>query len=292
MGSSKGNTNDNSASNSLASFEGAVGLKTLIKKWDTLSANLKHYRADLPILLPDLFVTAQSSSRVSELVYELAGYLREKKNLMDFYGDVPYFEFMFNYCKPDTPFSEIQRLMDEVNICAGFRNVYKGIVHIRIDEWTGHQDEQHFFEFLDYISENTVNWLVVLSVVGKKASDVSALESALSMFLRIEKITLKTLSTESYVNEAVKQIAKYDLELDESAMKLLGESIDILRKNKYFDSSYTIRLLCSDIVYGVYSGKIRKSGILTAEDLKDFAVDSPYIQRTLNKSGIKIGFTV
>ena len=274
---------------------GSKSLKTLIKKWDILSSNLSTYRSDDPILLPDLFVISQSRGRTSELVYGLSQYLRTHKNLMEFSGDVRYLEFMLNYCKPGEEFTEIRRLIDEISAAKGFRRDFKGIVHIQIDGWLGHQEESYFLDFLDYLAHNTSNWLVILSVIeGRKKEEVVALETVLSMVLRIEKISLKNLSAETYMKDVEDHLKDYDLELDEEARQLLHKSIEALRKNRYFDSSYTIKLFCRDIVYEVYSRKICRTHLLTAEDVKEFAADSQYIQRTLQKirGGLRIGYAV
>ncbi|MDO5132654.1 MAG: hypothetical protein Q4D81_06700 [Eubacteriales bacterium] len=276
----------------LINIEGAERLRELVDKWETLSANLERFPAKAPILLPDLFVVSESDYTTSRFVDALGDYLIAKKNLMEFYGDVPSFEFMLNYHKPGSEFSEIRRLNDEVSNSAGFRTFFRGIVHIKIDAWLGHQEEQHFIEFLDYLRENTSDWLIVLSVNEKDGQKVSSMESILSMFLRIEKIAMKTASTEALVEEVEALLALYDFRLDEGARELLTGSIDVLRENRYFDSSGTIRLLGSDIIYELYSHEIRKSPVLTAEDLKYFAPESEYIRRTLYKfQKRRIGFS-
>ena len=94
----------------------------------------------------------------------LSEYLTEKNDLMDFYGDVKYLEFMLNYCPSGEHFSELQRLMNEIDNAAGFRYEYRGIVYIDIDEWIGHFEEKHFVSFMEYLSDNSDSWLVVLSV--------------------------------------------------------------------------------------------------------------------------------
>ncbi len=276
----------------LMNLDEAKGLKELIGKWENLSANMEKYPANAPIILPDLFVTAKSASMVSRLVENLSGYLAFRSNIMDFYGDVRYFEFMLNYCCPEEDFNEIRRLMDEVITSAGFRSIYKGIVHIRIDAWLGHQEEQHFINFLDYLAENTGDWLIILSVSSGEDEKVMAMESVVSMFLRIQRIELNMPSTETYVAELEAMIGKYHFRLSEGAAALLAASVDVLKENRYFDSLYTMRLLCSDIVYEMYSGKPRSSMVLTEDDLKDFSSGSPYIRRTIKKmtDSRKIGF--
>ena len=268
----------------LKGFEEAEGLKELLGKWEILSANLEKEPVKAPILLPDLFVISESSHMTSRFVEALSSYLFEKKNLMEFYGDVRYFEFMMDYCKPEAQFSEFGRLMDEVKNCAGFRNVFKGLVHIDLTAWVGHQDEAHFINLLDYLAENTGDWMIILSLSASRRSFAGAMESVLSMFLRMERVELRTASTESYVEELSRMIGEYHFTLDDGARELLKESIDALKKSKYFDASYTMRLLCGDIVYELYSRAAREDRVLTAEDLAAFAKESPYISRSVQKA--------
>ena len=152
----------------LINFDGAQGLDRLIRKWAVLSSNLKTLPVNGPILIPDLFV-----------------YLIAQKNLLDFNGDIPCFEFMLNYCPPGAGFKELERLIDGISDCAGYRNEFRGIVHIKLDYWLGHQEEHHFIDLLDYLSENTFKWLIILSVSTKNEDKASAMESVLSMFLRL-----------------------------------------------------------------------------------------------------------
>ena len=84
----------------------------------------------------------------------------------------------------------------------------------------------------------------------------------------------------------------YGLSLDESGNTLLKESIDKLRKNKYFDGFHTIRLLSRDIVYYHFSLPDCGRTVLSAEDLSDFSATSDYMQRTIVKyeQNRKLGF--
>lgn len=275
-------------------WKDAEGMTELLLKWETLSANLGQYPPNAPILLPDLFVISPGASMTSRLIRDLSSYLQEKGNLMDFYGDVPCFEFLLNYCDRGEEFTELLRFMDEVKANAGFRNAFHGVIHIQMDAWLGHHESRHFLDFMDYLAENTSDWLIVLSVSSGKTEKIRAMEAMLSMFLRIEKITLHMPPTETYVAELERGIRKYGFRLDEGARELLRESIDVLKKNRYFDSSYSIKLLCSDIVYEAYSHEIRTSKVLTAEDLAHFSAGGEYIQRTLRKlrESRTIGFAV
>ena len=81
----------------LINFDGAQGLDRLIRKWAVLSSNLKTLPVNGPILIPDLFVVSHSNTMLSRMIDTLSSYLIAQKNLLDFNGDIPCFEFMLNY---------------------------------------------------------------------------------------------------------------------------------------------------------------------------------------------------
>ena len=274
----------------LIHFDGAHGLDRLVRKWAILSSKLKTLPVNEPVLLPDLFVVSHSDTMFSRMIDTLSSYLITQKNLMDFNGDVPYFEFMMNYCAPGAGFGELQRLIDGISDCAGYRNEFRGIVHIKLDYWLGHQEEHHFIDLMDYLSENTHKWLIILSVSTKNEGKADAMESILSMFLRIERITLHRASTSTYVSEIEDLLGDYGFALDDSARALLSESIDMLRGNRYFDSAGAVDLFGSDIIYELYARENMSGMTLSAADLQTFSKDSPYIQRTLQKVKKRIGF--
>ena len=149
-----------------------------------------------PIILPDMLWVAQSGVGKTNLLKLMAEYLSSQNNLMEFYGDVKFFEFLLNYCPPNEYFSELQRLIDEIDNAAGFRNEFKGIVHIDINEWLDHFEEKHFVSLMEYLSSNSDKWLIVLSVYSDKKDKIHNLNAFLSMYLRIEKITLSFPKTE------------------------------------------------------------------------------------------------
>ena len=274
----------------LINFDGAQGLDRLIRKWAVLSSNLKTLPVNGPILIPDLFVVSHSNTMLSRMIDTLSSYLITQKNLLDFNGDIPCFEFMLNYCPPGAGFKELERLIDGISDCAGYRNEFRGIVHIKLDYWLGHQEEHHFIDLLDYLSENTFKWLIILSVSTKNEDKASAMESVLSMFLRIERVTLHRASTTTYVGEIEDLLGDYGFSLDDSAKELLSASIDVLRGNRYFDSVGAVDLFGSDIIYELYSRNDMRPGVLSAQDLQTFSKDSNYIKRTLQKVKKRIGF--
>lgn len=277
-------------------FEEIINLKPakdfvrVLKKWDKLSDNLKNAN-NVPMILPDLLWVSKSGVGKTHLLKLLSEYLYSKKNLLDFCGNVKYFEFMLDYCSPEQKFVEIERMIKEVSIAAGFRNAYRGIVSVDIDEWLGHCEEKHFISFLEYLSSNSNDWLIVFNVVSDDATEIKKLESVLSMFFRIEKSNLKLPETEEFLQFIINRLGSYDLVLDDSAKELLLKTIEKLRENKYFDGYKTLVMLCQDIVYEFYSKSALSDNIISDSHLTEFAPESKYIARATWKveSKRKIG---
>lgn len=256
-------------------------VKKIVKRWDVLSANITTRPIDAPVLLPDMLWIAKSGVGKTVLLNLIAEYLALQGNLMEFYGDVKFFEFLLGYCSPRDQFSELQRLIDEVNNAAGFRSEFKGIIHIDINEWLDHFEEKHFVTFMEYLSAHSDKWLVVLSVYSENKTKLHNLNAFLAMYLRIERITLSLPKTANLFEYIERNLHDYGLSLDEGGKAVLFETIERLRKNKHFDGFKTIKLLCQDIVYKTFSNKTVDSFVLTAEAIEDFSADSEYVERMI-----------
>lgn len=256
----------------------AEDFKSVIKRQHILSENMRTKPMNAPIILPDMLWVAQSGVGKTNLLKLMAEYLSSQNNLMEFYGDVKFFEFLLNYCAPNEYFSELQRLIDEIDNAAGFRNEFKGIVHIDINEWLDHFEEKHFVSLMEYLSSNSDKWLIVLSVYSDKKDKIHNLNAFLSMYLRIEKITLSFPKTEDLFEFIEDMLNQYGLTLKDDAKKLLFDTIEKLRNNKYFDGFKTIIMLCQDIVYDVFSNENVEELSLGANMLSKFSADSDYIK--------------
>lgn len=260
---------------------GAEDLKKIVNRWQVLSDNITNTPRSGTIVLPDMLWVSKPGAGNVRTLKLIAEFLNAQGNLMEFYGDVKYFEFKLNYCPPDKYFTEIQRLMDVVSSAAGFRNEFKGIVFIDIDEWLGHSDEKHFIEFIEYLMINTDKWLVILSVSGRQKDKVRTMEALLTTFLRIEKVVFLQTPTADLFKRVEGFLASYGISLDEEAGRLICETIETLQKNKYYDDDRTITMLCQDIVYDVFSVSGASTPVLDAGTLADFSADSDYVKRTV-----------
>ena len=270
---------------------GAEEFKELICKWETLSENIKSAPHSLPRLLPNLLWVGNSGIGRTKLMRLMSAYLYSKGNLLDFYGDVKFFEFLLSYVPNNAPFRELQRLEDELAAAKGFRNEFRGAVLIDIDPWVNHFDELYFTGFMEYLAAHSDKWMIVLSVSEMEDSKLQNLEAFLSMYLRLDRIALPLPKTADLFAFVQRKLAEYGLTLDESAQALLPETIDELRENLYFDGYKTINMLCQDIVYEHFSSKNAGQACLSAEDLATFAPGSSYVKKAIKSSKNRIGFT-
>ena len=259
--------------------DGYADFLSLLEKWDNLSGNIKSLPKGAPVILPDIFLVSRSGTGRTLLLKFLSDFLLEKGNLLDFYGDVRYFEYYLSYCHPHEKFDEIVRFMDEVRSAAGFRSEYRGIIFIHIDEWLGHAEEKYFKSFLEYLADNSDGWLIVFSVDGGgDEEEISHLRSLVSAFLRIEQVSIAPPTSLALLQYLEERIALFGLSLDEGARELLSGTIDTIRDMKLFDGFKTVKMLGYDIVYSVYSDSGDVKGVLDAESVRRFASDGEYVK--------------
>ena len=256
---------------------------SLIEKWDRLNLNLETDDTSAPVFLPDIFLTSGSGRGNTRLLRLLTDYLMDKPRLMKFYGDVPFFEFYLNYCEPHKYFEEIPRFIREVVSAAGFRNEFKGIILVEISEWLEHCTEKHFINFLEYLSDNSDNWLVVLSLPDRDPAAVERMLSVVSAFLRVETIRVAPPTTEDLMDYLKEQLSLYGMTLSTDAETLLCGTIAALMKNEFYDGYKTVRNLGRDIVYSVYANRRKRNGHLTSHDVEGFSAESEYVSQTARK---------
>ena len=256
---------------------------SLIEKWDQLNSNLEAESPNAPVFLPDIFLTSGSGRGNTMLLQLLTDYLMARPNLMKFYGDVPFFEFYLNYCDPQNYFDEIPRFIREVTYAAGFRNEFKGLILVEISEWMDHCTEKHFINFLEYLSDNSDNWLIVLSLPDRDPEKVDRMLSVVSAFLRLEVVNVAAPTEVELMAFLKEQLGLYGMTLMSDAEAVLTETIRILMQHEFYDGYKTVRNLGRDIVYSVYSNRRKRTGTLTARDVASFSADSEYICQTVRK---------
>lgn len=263
---------------------GADQFKELIGKWDVLSSNIKNNSRKMPRLLPNLLWVGNSGIGRTKLMNLMSAYLASKGNLLDFYGDVKFFEFLLSYIPKDQPFTELQRLEDELAAARGFRNEFRGAILVDIDPWVKHYEELYFVSFMEYLSAHSDKWLIVLSVSELPEDKLQNLEAFLSMYLRLDKITLTMPKAEDLYRFVTDALDEHGLALDESACQLLTGTIDQLRESPYFDGFKTIKMLCQDIIYEHFSSADAACATLTRKELAAFAPESNYVKKAIKNS--------
>ena len=266
----------------LIRFRGAPALIKTVRRWETLSKNIKNSHAEDLNILPDMLWISQRGINKTLLLTKLSNYLYSLDNLMLFSGKERFLEFNLGYTNPGTAensFPELLRFIRKVEDLKGYTSEFHGVVYIDISEWLTHTDEKAFTAFIEYIATNTDKWFVIFNVSGGKPEEVNKLESMLSLYLRIETIKIDYPKTDDLFNVAMEILGSYGFEVDDDGKKLLKESINTMRKKKYFDGFISVRCMCSDIIYETLSKKETDLYSLTAADLSGFAKDSDYVRR-------------
>lgn len=252
-------------------------MKELLMQWDRAANNISRMPIDKPIVLPDLLWLTRSGAGKTHLIKLLSEYLYSKR-LMDFYGDTKYFEFLLEYCQPNTPLTELTRLIREVNCAAGFRSEYKGVLALDITLWNGHFEELYFQRILEYLSSMDDYICVIFIVENFSDEDTKKIENILSSFFRIRSISLLYPSVEHLTAYLENKLSTYGLKLEDNARALLSESINELIDNKYFDGYKTINRMCKDIVFDLCSAVDFCPINITVEKLNRYSKDGEFIK--------------
>ncbi len=273
-----------SAYEAIMKKEGLGDFQRLIERWENLSCNISSLPKGAPVILPDIFLVSPSGSGRTMILNLLSDYLDEKGNLLDFLGGVKYFEFDLSYCAPSAQFAEISRFAREVENAAGFRSDFRGVIFIDVDEWRGHPEEKYFTSFLQYLADNSDDWLIVFSVSDStQDSEAEQLRSVISSFLRIEKVTIEPPTCGMLMQYLEERLSMCGLTLADGAREVLSRSVEILKGTKYFDGFKTVKLLAADVIYSVYSEEAGTFGEVSAQSVAKFRRDGEYIRVMCNK---------
>lgn len=274
----------NRAYDEIMQLIGAEEFKALIQKWEALSNNVGDNARALPRLLPNLLWVGNSGIGRTKLMTLMSAYLWSKGNLVDFYGDVKYLEFLLSYTPREQPFQELQRLEDELVEASGFRSEFRGAILIDITAWLRHYREPYFVSFMEYLSAHSDKWLIVLSVPEMPKDALNNLEAFLSMFLRLDQIALTLPTAEEFCKFVGQTLEGYGLGFAPEARALLLKSVTELRENTYFDGFKTIEMLCQDIAYEHFSSDRADQKLLTEADMETFAPGGNYVKKVIHNS--------
>lgn len=270
---------DNRYYDEIMRLEESEDIKRILKRWSNFSKNKPKFPQGTPVVLPDMLWVAKSGYGKTNLLRLLSEYLYEEK-LMEFYGDVKFFEFDLEYCKKDNNFREFDRFNDVLLDAAGFRSEFKGVVCVDINEWIDHLEEKYFVNFMEYLSENSDAWHIIFVVDCHNEVKLKQLEAVLTIYFRIEKVIFNLPDSKQlgiYMEQYLKQ---HGFELEEEAKVILFETIEELRKGKYFDGYKTLNMICADFIYREFSSDNFEGYVITAETVKYYSKDSEFVERT------------
>ncbi len=282
--------------NNLNSYEkimqlaGLEKIKEVISKWDSTIHSLKENDIDFSALLPHLFLVSKPGAGKDEFISLLSDYLEEIKYI-DYFGDVKYFVFNLEYVSPKAELSELNRLIEQVKVYAGFRHEYRGVIAIDISEWGEHQNEEHFISILEYLSYISAKSFIIFCADNFTEEQAEKTERMINAFCRICAVEFPYPSHEELSEYCVQKLKKYKLILDEQAKLVLAESIKKLMESEYFYGYNTANRICLDIAFELSSYISDKDTVISQELLHTFTKDSAFIENLYSANKIRqIGF--
>lgn len=272
-------------------LEESKDMQEILKRWKNFAHNRTKLPPNAPVVLPDMLWIAKSGYGKTNLLQLISEYLYEEK-IMEFYGDVKYFEFSLAYCAPEQPFRSFEQFQDALLNAAGFRSEFRGVICVEIDEWMGHLRDKYFVDFLEYMSERSEKWHIIFVTECREQERLGKLEAMLDMYFRIDKVVFVLPETPVLCQHMEKYVNKYGFYFSEKAREILAETIDTLRNAEYFDGYKTLNMICTDLLYREFSSETFGGFEITADMVRYYAKDSDFIKRTKNnmKKKNRIGF--
>ena len=278
--------------NQIRKVAGAEELCALLERWDRLIGYSRKMGKPMCMFFPDMLWTMPTESGKTDLLRLVTEHLAAAGGVIRFNGNVKFLEYHLPYCPPDRPFQEFKTLMGEVEKAAGVRLQFHGLVHIELDEWVRHGNDRYFRQFLEFLNDQSEDWIIVLSFSGWKTEELKDIEAVLCSYLRLEIVRFASLSDEALVDLIGEQLKEQELTLSEDARKLLCGTIAKLRESPHFDELKTVTMVAKDIIYQCLSEAEENAGELTASQLYVFREDGEYVRRQIRNSEIRhLGFT-
>ena len=180
----------------IMALNGLSGFKDVIERWQRFSDNINRFHARQELVVPDLLWVSDNGIDRTGLLKLLAGFLEASENLVDFYGNVKYFEYYLEYIPEKKDFHEIEKIAEKIRDAAGFRSEYRGILSIELDEWVGHFYEDNFINTMKYLSSMEDDIVFVFHIRNYNSESVEQLMQLLVLFFRIEVIEMKLPDSE------------------------------------------------------------------------------------------------
>ena len=275
---------ENAYYDQIMSLNGLTGFKEVIERWERFSENIARYQAKQSLVLPDLLWVSDNGIDKTTLLSLLTNYLDTADNLIDFYGNVKYFEYYLEYVPDKNNFHEIEKLAEKIRDAAGFRSEYKGLLSIELGEWVGHFHEENFINLLKFLATVDDDIMFIFNIHNYDHEAVEQLMKILVLFFRIEVIEMNLPNSEDLGIYIKNEIQEYGLNLDPEAEEMVIATVNKLREEQYFAGYQMLDRLASDIVYSVYTSTPPYDGIVTKGMISAFAPDGIYVSELIQNN--------
>lgn len=275
---------ENAYYDQIMSLNGLTGFKEVIERWERFSENIARYQAKQSLVLPDLLWVSDNGIDKTTLLSLLTNYLDTAENLIDFYGNVKYFEYYLEYVPDKNNFHEIEKLAEKIRDAAGFRSEYKGLLSIELGEWVGHFHEENFINLLKFLATVDDDIMFIFNIHNYDHEAVEQLMKILVLFFRIEVIEMNLPNSEDLGIYIKNEIQEYGLNLDSEAEEMVIATVNKLREDQYFAGYQMLDRLASDIVYSVYTSTPPYDGIVTKGMISAFAPDGIYVSELIQNN--------
>lgn len=275
---------ENAYYDQIMSLKGLSSFKDVIERWERFSENITRYQAKQSLVLPDLVWVSDNGIDKTGLLSLLTNYLDEAENMVEFYGNVKYFEYYLEYVPDKTNFHEIQKLAEKIRDAAGFRSEYKGLLSIELGEWVGHFHEENFINLLKFLATMDNDIMFIFNIHNYDPEAVEQLMKILVLFFRIEVIEMTLPDSEELGAYIKNDIQEYGLNLDPEAEAMVIATVNKLREDQYFAGYQMLDRLAADIVYSVYTSTPPYDGIVTKGMISAFAPDGMYVSELIQNN--------
>lgn len=275
---------ENAYYDQIMSLKGLSSFKEVIERWERFSENITRYQAKQTLVLPDLVWVSDNGIDKTGLLSLLTNYLDEAENMVEFYGNVKYFEYYLEYVPDKTNFHEIQKLAEKIRDAAGFRSEYKGLLSIELGEWVGHFHEENFINLLKFLATMDNDIMFIFNIHNYDPEAVEQLMKVLVLFFRIEVIEMSLPDSEELGTYIKNDIQEYGLNLDPEAEAMVIATVNKLREDQYFAGYQMLDRLAADIVYSVYTSTPPYDGIVTKGMISAFAPDGMYVSELIQNN--------
>lgn len=275
---------ENAYYDQIMSLKGLSGLKDVVERWQRFSENIERFQAKQGLVLPDLVWIADNGIDKTSLLALLTNYLDEADNMIEFYGNVKYFEYYLEYVPEKNNFHEIQKLAEKIRDAAGFRSEYKGLLSIELGEWVGHFHEENFINLLKFLSTMDDDIMFIFNIHNYDPEAVEQLLKTLVLFFRIEVIEMGLPDSEELGAYVKNEIQEYGLNLDSEAEAMVIATVNKLREDQYFAGYQMLDRLAADIVYSVYTSTPPYDGTVTKGMISAFAPDGMYVSELIQNN--------